>query len=49
MKSHIIEEMLKKAVDAEAAGNTERAEHWLKRAEETEEKIKKWNTKKDGG
>lgn len=32
--------MLKKAEEAEKAGNKERAEHWLKRAGEVEQRLK---------
>jgi len=37
----IIEEMLRKAEQAEQDGNIERAEYWLRRASETEERLKK--------
>jgi len=41
----IIDEMLRKAQEAQDAGNKERAEHWLKRAEETEIKLKAMEAK----
>jgi hypothetical protein len=37
----IVDQMLKKAEEAEAKGNKEQAEFWLKRASETEEHLQK--------
>ena len=41
MYSHIVEEMLRKAEEAEKAGDDKLAKHWLARAEEAEKIISK--------
>jgi hypothetical protein len=41
MGNHIVDEMLKKAEEAEANGDKERAEYWLQRATEAEKLIER--------